>query len=212
MAFFSLEMTDVQLANRLMSNACGIEGKKLLNGQLDREDWNRLDKNVGILTDAPLYIDDTEGLSVMDLRTKARRLKKEHQIELIMIDYLQLMTASGMRYNSRQEEVSLVSRSLKGLAKELNIPVIALSQLNRGVESRDGAEGKRPQLSDLRESGAIERGYITMKASLRTDDAIGLTCFLEWDYGDSDGYGMDVKSLWAVIDKDGKLDRPFHVG
>lgn len=157
MAFFSLEMTDVQLANRLMSNVCEIEGKKLLSGQLDREDWNRLDKNLTSMTDAPLYIDDTEGLSVMELRTKARRLKNEHHIELIMIDYLQLMTASGMRYNSRQEEVSLISRSLKGLAKELNVPVLALSQLNRGVDSREGAEGKRPQLSDLRESGAIEQ-------------------------------------------------------
>lgn len=157
MAFFSLEMTDVQLANRLMSNACQIEGKKLLSGQLDGEDWKRLDKYIGTLTDAPLYIDDTEGLSVMELRSKARRLKKEHDIQLIMVDYLQLMTASGMRYNSRQEEVSLISRSLKGLAKELNVPVLALSQLNRGVESREGAEGKRPQLSDLRESGAIEQ-------------------------------------------------------
>ena len=157
MAFFSLEMTDVQLANRLMSNACQIEGKKLLSGQLDREDWKRLDKYLPALTDAPLYIDDTEGLSVMELRSKARRLKKEHDIQLIMVDYLQLMTASGMKYNSRQEEVSLISRSLKGLAKELNVPVLALSQLNRGVESREGAEGKRPQLSDLRESGAIEQ-------------------------------------------------------
>ena len=157
MAFFSLEMSDVQLANRLMSNACEIEGTKLLSGQLDREDWKRLDQNLGVLTDAPLFVDDTEGLSVMELRTKARRLQKEHHIELIMIDYLQLMTASGMRYNSRQEEVSLISRSLKGLAKELNIPVLALSQLNRGVESREGAEGKRPHLSDLRESGAIEQ-------------------------------------------------------
>lgn len=157
MAFFSLEMSDVQLANRLMSNTCEIEGKKLLSGQLDKEDWVRLDKNLQALTDAPLFVDDTEGLSVMELRTKARRLYKEHHIELIMIDYLQLMTASGMRYNSRQEEVSLISRSLKGLAKELNIPVLALSQLNRGVESREGVEGKRPHLSDLRESGAIEQ-------------------------------------------------------
>ena len=157
MAFFSLEMSDVQLANRLMSNACEIDGKKLLSGQLDREDWKRLDRTLSVLTDAPLFVDDTEGLSVMELRTKARRLQREHHIELIMIDYLQLMTASGMRYNSRQEEVSLISRSLKGLAKELNIPVLALSQLNRGVESREGAEGKRPQLSDLRESGAIEQ-------------------------------------------------------
>ena len=157
MAFFSLEMSDVQLANRLMSNVCMIEGKKLLSGQLDRADWLRLDKKLGILEDAPLYIDDTEGLSVMELKTKARRLVREKGVKLIMIDYLQLMTASGMKYNSRQEEVSLISRSLKGLAKELNIPVLALSQLNRGVEGRVGAEGKRPQLSDLRESGAIEQ-------------------------------------------------------
>ena len=157
MAFFSLEMSDVQLTNRLISNACKIEGKKLLSGQLDRADWLKLDRKIDILKDAPLYIDDTEGLSVMDLRSKARRLVKEHGVRLIMIDYLQLMTASGMKYNSRQEEVSLISRSLKGLAKELNIPVLALSQLNRGVESRVGAEGKRPQLSDLRESGAIEQ-------------------------------------------------------
>ena len=157
MAFFSLEMSDVQLANRLMSNACEIEGTKLLSGQLDKEDWKRLDQNLSALTNAPLFVDDTEGLSVMELRTKARRLQREHHIELIMIDYLQLMTASGMRYNSRQEEVSLISRSLKGLAKELNIPMLALSQLNRGVESRESAEGKRPHLSDLRESGAIEQ-------------------------------------------------------
>ena len=157
MAFFSLEMSDVQLANRLISNACMIEGTKLMSGQLDRADWLRLDKKIDKLKDAPLYIDDTEGLSVMELRTKARRLVREKGVKLIMIDYLQLMTASGMKYNSRQEEVSLISRSLKGLAKELNIPVLALSQLNRGVESRQGAEGKRPQLSDLRESGAIEQ-------------------------------------------------------
>ena len=158
MAFFSLEMSDVQLANRLLSNACEIEGKKLMSGQLDREDWNRLDKNLSALTEnAPLFIDDTEGLSVMELRSKARRMVKENGVKLIMIDYLQLMTANGMRYNNRQEEVSIISRSLKGLAKELQIPVLALSQLNRGVESREGAEGKRPQLSDLRESGAIEQ-------------------------------------------------------
>lgn len=157
MAFFSLEMAGVQLVNRLISNACEINGKKILNGQLDREEWERFDKGIATLTDAPLYIDDTEALSVFDLRTKARRLVREHKIKLIMIDYLQLMTASGMRYNNRQEEVSIISRSLKGLAKELNIPVIALSQLNRGVEGREGAEGKRPMLSDLRESGAIEQ-------------------------------------------------------
>ena len=117
----------------------------------------RLDKQVNTLLGAPLYIDDTPGLSVFELRTKARRLVREHGVKIIMIDYLQLMNANGMRFSSRQEEVSTISRSLKGLAKELDIPILALSQLNRGVESREGLEGKRPQLSDLRESGAIEQ-------------------------------------------------------
>ena len=157
MAFFSLEMSGVQLTNRLISNACEIGGKKILNGNLDRTDWERFDKRINNLIGAPLYIDDTPGLSVFELKTKARRLVNEHQIKLIMIDYLQLMNANGMRFNNRQEEVSNISRSLKGLAKELNIPIIALSQLNRGVEERQGAEGKRPMLSDLRESGAIEQ-------------------------------------------------------
>ena len=156
-AFFSLEMSGVQLANRLLSNVCELEGNKILNGNLNREDWNRFDKQITFLMNAPIYIDDTPGLSIFELRTKARRLVREHNIELIMIDYLQLMNASGMRFNSRQEEVSIISRSLKGLAKELNIPIIALSQLNRGVEGREGVEGKRPLLSDLRESGAIEQ-------------------------------------------------------
>lgn len=157
MAFFSLEMSGVQLVNRLISNNCEIEGKKILNGSLNREEWERFDKTIQHLIDAPLYIDDTPGLSVFELRTKAMRLAKEHQIKLIMVDYLQLMNANGMRFNSRQEEVSTISRSLKVLAKELNIPVIALSQLNRGLEGRTGPEGKRPMLSDLRESGAIEQ-------------------------------------------------------
>ena len=157
MAFFSLEMSNVQLANRLISNACEIQGSKILNGQLDREEWKRLDGRINTLMGAPLYIDDTPGLSVFELRTKARRLVREHGVKLIMIDYLQLMNANGMRFSSRQEEVSTISRSLKGLAKELDIPILALSQLNRGVESREGLEGKRPQLSDLRESGAIEQ-------------------------------------------------------
>ncbi len=156
-AFFSLEMSNVQLVNRLISNACEIEGKKILNGQLRRDEWDRLDKRVNTLLGAPLYVDDTPGLSVFELRTKARRLAREHGVKIIMIDYLQLMNANGMRFSSRQEEVSTISRSLKGLAKELDIPIIALSQLNRGVESREGLEGKRPQLSDLRESGAIEQ-------------------------------------------------------
>ena len=157
MAFFSLEMSNVQLVQRLISNCCEIQGSKLLNGQLKPDEWDRLDKRINGLMGAPLYVDDTPGLSVFELRTKARRLVREHGVKIIMIDYLQLMNANGMRFSSRQEEVSTISRSLKGLAKELDIPIIALSQLNRGVESREGLEGKRPQLSDLRESGAIEQ-------------------------------------------------------
>ena len=155
--FFSLEMNNVQLVNRLISNVCEISGKKILNGQLDPSEWERLDKKIRSLTGAPIYIDDTPGLSVFELRTKARRLVREKGVKLLMIDYLQLMNANGMKFGSRQEEVSTISRSLKGLAKELNIPVLALSQLSRNVESREGLEGKRPQLSDLRESGAIEQ-------------------------------------------------------
>ena len=157
MAFFSLEMSNQQLVNRLISNACEIDSKKILNGQLQPDEWDRLDKRINNLLGAPLYVDDTPGLSVFELRTKARRLVREHGVKIIMIDYLQLMNANGMRFSSRQEEVSTISRSLKGLAKELDIPILALSQLNRGVESREGLEGKRPQLSDLRESGAIEQ-------------------------------------------------------
>ncbi len=156
-AFFSLEMNNVQLVNRLISNVCEIEGKKILNGQLDDEEWKRLDKNVRKLQAAPIYIDDTPGMSIFELRTKARRLVREKGVQVIMIDYLQLMNANGARFGSRQEEVSTISRSLKGLAKELDIPVLALSQLNRTVEGREGIDGKRPQLSDLRESGAIEQ-------------------------------------------------------
>lgn len=156
-AFFSLEMSNVQLVNRLISNVCSIPGNKIKNGQLESYEWKQLDTQIKRLFDAPLYVDDTPSLSIFELRTKARRLVREHGVEVIMVDYLQLMNASGISVGSRQEEVSTISRSLKGLAKELNIPIIALSQLNRGVENREGIEGKRPQLSDLRESGAIEQ-------------------------------------------------------
>ncbi len=155
--FFSLEMSDVQLADRLMSNVFEIEGTKILSGQLDKDEWQRFDKNIERLRQAPLYIDETASLSVFELRTKARRLVREKGVKIIVIDYLQLMTASGMRYGNRQEEVSHISKALKGLAKELKIPIIALAQLNRSVEVREGIEAKRPQLSDLRESGAIEQ-------------------------------------------------------
>lgn len=156
-AFFSLEMANVQLVNRLIVNVCEITGEKIKSGQLAPYEWGQLDHRIKQLYGAPLFVDDTPSLSVFELRTKARRLVREHGVKLIMIDYLQLMNASGMKFGSRQEEVSTVSRSLKGLAKELNIPILALSQLNRGVENREGNEGKRPQLSDLRESGAIEQ-------------------------------------------------------
>lgn len=157
LAFFSLEMSNVQLVNRLISNVCEIPSEKIRSGQLAPFEWGQLDYKLNELVGAPLYIDDTPSLSVFELRTKARRLVREHQVKAIMIDYLQLMNASGMSFGNRQEEVSTISRSLKGLAKELNIPILALSQLNRGVANREGNEGKRPQLSDLRESGAIEQ-------------------------------------------------------
>ena len=156
-AMFSLEMSNVQLVNRLIVNTCEITGDKIKSGQLEPYEWGQLDSKIRALYDAPFYVDDTPSLSVFELRTKARRLVREHGVKIILIDYLQLMNASGMSFGSRQEEVSNISRSLKGLAKELNIPIIALSQLNRSVEKREGDEGKRPQLSDLRESGAIEQ-------------------------------------------------------
>ncbi|MCI7556612.1 MAG: replicative DNA helicase [Bacteroidales bacterium] len=157
-AMFSLEMSNRQLVNRLIMNVCEIEGSKIRNGSLTPSEWQKLDTNITQLMGAPIYVDDTPGLSVFELRSKARKLKREHNISCIIIDYLQLMTAAGMNPGSREQEVSIISRSLKGLAKELDIPIIALSQLNRQVESRGtGAEGKRPQLSDLRESGAIEQ-------------------------------------------------------
>lgn len=156
---FSLEMSNVQLVNRLIVNVCQIRGESIKSGRLTDDEWERLDKNHKLLYDAPIFIDDTPSLSVFELRTKARRLVREHGVKIIIIDYLQLMNASGMSFGNREQEVSIISRSLKGLAKELNIPIIALSQLNRGVETRQGkgSDGKRPQLADLRESGAIEQ-------------------------------------------------------
>ena len=153
---FSLEMGNVQLVQRLICNVCQIPGDKIRSGQLERYEWGQLDNKIVALENAPLYIDDTPQLSVFELRSKARRMVREHKVKMIFIDYLQLMTANAGK-GSRQEEISTISRALKGLAKELNIPIMALSQLNRNVEGREGIEGKRPQLSDLRESGAIEQ-------------------------------------------------------
>ena len=155
-SIFSLEMSNLQLVNRLISNVCEIEGEKIKSGRLSRQEWEQLNSRVRSLFSAPLYVDDSPSLSILELRTKARRLVKEHGVKIIIIDYLQLMNATGMKFGSREQEVSMISRSLKQLAKELNIPVIALSQLSRKVEERNDGN-KRPQLSDLRESGAIEQ-------------------------------------------------------
>ena len=155
--FLSMEMSNVQVGNRLMANICSIEGNKFMSGQFDPSDWLKYDKYKTKALNKPLYVDDTPNLSVFEVKTKARRMKREHDIKLLIIDYLQYMNAKGSRFNNRQEEVGTISRALKGLAKELDIPVLVLAQLNRGVESREGLEGKRPQLSDLRESGAIEQ-------------------------------------------------------
>lgn len=158
-AIFSLEMANVELVKRLITAETEIVSDKIKSGRLTNEEWNHFNSSISRLSNAPIYIDDTPGLSVFDLRSKARILKKKNDIKMIIIDYLQLMTASAMRPGNRQEEVSMISRSLKGLAKELEMPIIALSQLNRNVEARtgDGIDSKRPQLSDLRESGAIEQ-------------------------------------------------------
>lgn len=156
-AIFSLEMSSLQLVNRLISSETELSGEKLRKGQLEDYEFQQLNSKIGKLAEAPIFIDDTPSLSVFELRAKARRLKEKHNIEMIIIDYLQLMTVGGEsnKTGNREQEISTISRSLKSLAKELNIPVIALSQLSRAVETRGG--NKRPQLSDLRESGAIEQ-------------------------------------------------------
>ena len=156
-AMFSLEMSNVQLVNRLIMNVCEIEGDKVKTGKMTREEQKRLYTKINDLQGAPLYLDDTPSLSVFEFRSKARKLVREHGVQLIIIDYLQLMNAQGMNFGSREQEVSMISRNLKAMAKELDIPIIALSQLSRAVEGRAGIDGKKPQLSDLRESGAIEQ-------------------------------------------------------
>ena len=152
-AVFSLEMSKMQLAQRLLSAETRVDLHKLRTGRLRDDDWMHLTRNVGRLAQAPIYIDDTPGISVLEARSKSRRLHREHGIGLIIVDYLQLMSPH-VRTQSREQEISNISRGLKGLAKELDVPVIALSQLSRAVESRTD---RRPQLSDLRESGSIEQ-------------------------------------------------------
>ena len=151
---FSLEMSSLQLVNRLISSETELGSQKIKNGRLEDWEWEHLHRKISKLDNAPIFIDDTPALSIFEFRAKCRRLKMQHDINIVIVDYLQLMTAGIDMRGSREQEVSNISRSLKAIAKELNIPIIALSQLNRSVESR---EGKRPQLSDLRESGAIEQ-------------------------------------------------------
>ncbi|MGA2192211.1 MAG: replicative DNA helicase [Nitrospirota bacterium] len=152
-AIFSLEMSKEQLVLRMLSSEARIDSKKVRTGHLEQSDWNSLTTAAGELSEAPIFIDDSSGLNVLEMRAKSRRLKREHGLGLIIIDYLQLMRGYG-KAESRQQEISDISRSLKGLAKELNCPVIALSQLNRAIEQRTD---RKPLLADLRESGAIEQ-------------------------------------------------------
>ncbi|MDE6812131.1 MAG: replicative DNA helicase, partial [Muribaculaceae bacterium] len=184
---FTLEMANVQLVKRLISNVADLEGEKIKSGQLSSEEWDRLNTRLRGVYGAPLYLDETPGLSITELRTKARRLVREKGVKMIMIDYLQLMNATGLKLGSREQEVSTISRSLKGLAKELNIPIIALSQLNRSTETR---EDKRPVLSDLRESGAIEQ------------DA-DIVCFIHrpeyYTKSSEDAQGNDIRGLAELI-------------
>jgi replicative DNA helicase len=152
-AIFSLEMASVQLVNRMISAEAELEGEKIKKGNLADHEWTQLVHKTSRLSSAPIFIDDTPALSILELRAKCRRLKAEHNVQLIVIDYLQLMR--GEQGGNREQEIASISRALKGIAKELSVPVLALSQLSRGVETRGG--DKRPQLSDLRESGSIEQ-------------------------------------------------------
>ncbi|MCR5769019.1 MAG: replicative DNA helicase [Lachnospiraceae bacterium] len=154
-AVFSLEMSKTQIANRILSMHSGVNAQSIRTGKIDDNQWGELMRSADTIADAPLFIDDTPGITVAELRTKCRKLKLEQNLGLIIIDYLQLMSGSGKRSSdSRQQEISEISRSLKGLAREVDCPVLALSQLSRAVEQRPD---KRPMLSDLRESGAIEQ-------------------------------------------------------
>ncbi len=150
---FSLEMSREQLALRLLCSEANMDSQKIRRGEVDRDEWPVLSAALGRLGDAPIFIDDSPALTALDIRARARRLRAEHNVGLVVIDYLQLMQG-GTRSENRQQEISQISRSLKALARELNVPVIALSQLSRAVESR---QDRRPMLSDLRESGAIEQ-------------------------------------------------------
>ena len=177
--FFSLEMSSEQLVNRLIASEAELGSSKLRKGDLADHEMVQLHEKIKDLSEAPIFIDDTPGLTIFELRAKARRLVKNHKVKIIIIDYLQLMNAGGNSGN-REQEISTISRSLKGIAKELKIPVIALSQVNRGVENRTGIGSKRPMLSDLRESGAIEQDADIVTFIYRPE----YYKIYEWDNGD----------------------------
>ncbi len=188
-AIFSLEMSAVQLVNRLISAEAEIEGDKIRKGSLLPHEWAQLHHKIGKLTAAPIFVDDTPALSILELRAKCRRLKAQNDIQLIVIDYLQLMSGDSGKGGpgNREQEIAAISRALKNLAKELNVPVIALSQLSRAVETRGGE--KRPQLSDLRESGSIEQDA-DMVMFLYRPEYYGIT---------ADEQGNSVQGLGEVI-------------
>jgi replicative DNA helicase len=172
-AIFSCEMASVQLVNRLIIAETDIPSEKIKNGRLNEEEWKQLDSRIKKLVNAPIFIDDTPAITITELRAKCRRLMAQHKLDLVIIDYLQLMTGPE-NSGSREQEVSNISRSLKSIAKELDVPVIALSQLNRSAELRGGL--KRPQLSDLRESGAIEQDA-DMVVFIHRQDKFGILTF-----------------------------------
>lgn len=172
-AIFSCEMSSIQLVNRLIVAETEIPGDKIKNGRLNEEEWKQLDSRIKKLVQAPIFIDDTPAISIFELRAKCRRLMAQHKLDIVIVDYLQLMSGPD-NAGSREQEVSNISRSLKSIAKELNVPILALSQLNRSVEMRGGT--KRPQLSDLRESGAIEQDA-DMVVFIHRQEKFGIPAF-----------------------------------
>jgi replicative DNA helicase len=202
-AIFSLEMSSIQLVNRLISAEAEIESEKIRKGTLEEYEWTQLHHRISGLSTAPIFIDDTPALSIRELRTKCRRLKAKSDIQMIIVDYLQLMTGEGNSKGSmgnREQEIASISRALKNIAKELNVPVIALSQLSRSVETRGG--DKRPQLSDLRESGAIEQDA----------DMVIFLYRPEYYKIDEDEMGNSLKGVGEVIiakHRNGSLDNVF---
>ncbi len=172
-AIFSCEMSSIQLVNRLIIAETDIPGEKIKNGRLSEEEWKQLDTRIKRLVQAQIFIDDTPAISIFELRAKCRRLMAQHKLDIVIVDYLQLMSGPE-NAGSREQEVSNISRSLKSIAKELNVPILALSQLNRSVEMRGGT--KRPLLSDLRESGAIEQDA-DMVVFIHRQDKFGIPTF-----------------------------------